>query len=191
MLRRPVSLFVLSLVVAGCASSGDRHADRHARSAAIAHPALMADRAVAVLVPTAGNSAHGTVQFFEHAGSVVITADIRGLDPGGTHAWHIHEYGDLRSDDGTATGSHYNPEGHPHGLPYDDHRHAGDFGNLRADQDGRAVVNMTVTNITILGARNPIAGRAIIVHAQPDDGGQPTGNAGARIAQGVIGITNR
>ncbi|NNF43019.1 MAG: superoxide dismutase family protein, partial [Phycisphaerales bacterium] len=67
-------------------------------------------------------------------------------------------------------------------------RHAGDFGNLVADATGRAHKVITVENITIAGTRNPIVGRGVIVHAKMDDGGQPTGNAGARIAQGVIGI---
>ncbi|MEW6160540.1 MAG: superoxide dismutase family protein [Verrucomicrobiota bacterium] len=45
-------------------------------------------------------------------------------------------------------------------------------------------------NISIAGTKNPIIGRSVIVHAKPDDGGQPVGNAGARIACGVIGIAN-
>jgi Cu-Zn family superoxide dismutase len=73
-----------------------------------------------------------------------------------------------------------------HGLPPGDLRHAGDLGNLTADAEGRALYTITVTNITIRGAKNPIDGRAVIVHAKVDDGGQPVGNAGGRVACGVI-----
>ena len=51
-----------------------------------------------------------------------------------------------------------------------------------------ATLAPTGLNISVAGAKNPVLGRAIIVHAKPDDGGQPVGNAGARIAQGVIGV---
>lgn len=145
-------------------------------------------RAVVVLVPTAGNQARGTLTFEQDGESVRVTADVQGLTPNGRHAYHIHEFGDLRSDDGSAAGSHYNPEGHEHGLPDQEERHAGDFGNLEANAEGRAQKTITVKNVTIGGPMNPIIGRAVIVHTDPDDGGQPTGNAGGRIAQGVIGI---
>lgn len=121
-------------------------------------------------------------------GKVKIVADISGLTANGKHAIHIHEFGDISAADGTATGGHYNPEGHDHGLPDSKMRHAGDFGNLEADADGKAKFELTVDNLTLNGAKNPILGRGMIIHAGPDDGGQPTGNAGARIAQGVIGV---
>ena len=71
-----------------------------------------------------------------------------------------------------------------------DQRHAGDLGNLQADNDGKVRYEISVKNITIAGTKNPIIGRGVIVHAKPDDGGQPVGNAGARIACGVIGVGN-
>jgi len=89
-----------------------------------------------------------------------------------------------------SAGGHYNPEGHQHGLPDSENRHAGDLGNVQADSEGKAHYEITVSNISIQGPRNPILGRAVIVHAKPDDGGQPVGNAGARIACGVIGVAN-
>src|SRR5207247_6522143 len=92
--------------------------------------------------------------------------------------------------DATSAGGHYNPEGHQHGLPESADRHAGDLGNVEADKDGKAHYEITLNNVTILGAKNPILGRGVIVHAKVDDGGQPVGNAGARIACGVIGVAN-
>ena len=147
-------------------------------------------QAVAVLHPTAGQHCHGVVRFTQDGDSVKVVADLEGLTPGQKHAFHIHQYGDCSSSDGMSAGGHYNPEGHQHGLPDTDNRHAGDLGNVPADDQGKAHYELTVNNLSIMGAKNPIIGRGVIVHAKVDDGGQPVGNAGARIACGVIGIAN-
>jgi len=142
----------------------------------------------AVMMPTEGNTAHGTIHFKTTKKGVHITGTFTGLSANAHHAIHIHEFGDLTANDGTATGGHYNPEGHDHGLLDQEHRHAGDLGNLKTDADGNATIDLHVSNITLAHMNNPIIGRGVIIHAKKDDGGQPTGNAGARIAQGVIGI---
>ncbi|BDS06478.1 hypothetical protein NT6N_15180 [Oceaniferula spumae] len=167
----------------------DGHAD-HGHSHDHAHHAVQdVKQLVAVLTPTSGNTANGTLIFTAKAdGKVEIVAEVSGLKPNAKHAFHIHEFGDIRAKDGTATGGHYNPEGHDHALPDKAKRHAGDLGNLEADAEGKAKLTIVVDNISLFGKKNPIVGRAIIVHVGEDDGGQPTGNAGARIAQGVIGI---
>ena len=82
-----------------------------------------------------------------------------------------------------------------HGMPIEvqvgkEMRHAGDLGNLTADNDGKAHYEITVSNISVAGMKNPIIGRGVIVHAKVDDGSQPVGNAGGRIACGVIGVAN-
>jgi superoxide dismutase, Cu-Zn family len=147
-------------------------------------------QAVAVLHATVGQQCHGVVRFIQDGDSVKVVADLEGLTPGQKHAFHIHQYGDCSAPDGMSAGGHYNPEGHQHGLPDADNRHAGDLGNLQGDADGKAHYEITVNNVSILGQKNPILGRGVIVHAKPDDGGQPVGNAGARIACGVIGVAN-
>lgn len=144
--------------------------------------------AVAVLSPTQGNKVKGVVKFTQQGDSVKVVATIEGLTPGQKHAMHIHANGDCSSTDGSSAGGHYNPENHPHALPEKDMRHAGDLGNVQADQSGKAKYEITVKNITIMGGKNPIAGRGVIVHAKADDGGQPSGNAGGRIACGVVGV---
>lgn len=149
-----------------------------------------ANRLVAVIHPTQGNQCHGLVMFNPTNNGVHVTAEIGGLQPNQKHGIHIHEWGDCSKPDGTSAGGHYNPQGHQHGLPNQDKRHAGDLGNLQADSNGPAHYELTVTNISLDGARNPILGRAVIVHEERDDGGQPSGNAGARIACGVIAIAN-
>jgi Cu-Zn family superoxide dismutase len=147
-------------------------------------------QAVAVLHSTTGQHCHGVVHFTQDGDSLKVVADLEGLAPDQKHAFHIHQYGDCTSSDGMSAGGHYNPEGHQHGLPDSEKRHAGDLGNVQADSEGKAHYEITVSNISIQGQKNPILGRAVIVHAKPDDGGQPVGNAGTRIACGVIGVAN-
>jgi Cu-Zn family superoxide dismutase len=148
------------------------------------------NQAIAVLYPTSGSQCHGVVRFTQDGDSVKVVADVEGLTPNQQHAIHIHEYGDASKPDGMSAGGHYNPEKHPHGLPDTENRHAGDLGNLPADADGKAHYEITVNNISVMGDHNPIVGRSVVVHAKMDNGGQPTGNAGGRIACGVIGIAS-
>jgi superoxide dismutase, Cu-Zn family len=145
------------------------------------------NEAVAVLHPTQGNHVTGVLRFTQTTGGVRIVGDLEGLTPNARHAIHIHEFGDCSSSDGTSAGSHYNPQGHPHALPDEPRRHAGDLGNLIADGSGKAHVELTLGIASLVGP-NPILGRAVIVHANPDDGSQPVGNAGGRLACGVIGV---
>ncbi|MGN6371068.1 MAG: superoxide dismutase family protein [Phycisphaerae bacterium] len=146
--------------------------------------------AVAVLYPTKGNSASGTITFSKNPnGGLHIHGTITGLDPNSTHAFHIHEFGDASSTDGMSAGGHYNPEHHPHGGPNSPQHHAGDLGNVTADASGSATVDLDDPDLSIAGLKDPIIGRAVVLHAKPDDlVSQPVGNAGGRIAVGVIGI---
>jgi Cu-Zn family superoxide dismutase len=143
---------------------------------------------IAVLHPTEGNEAHGWVSFADAEDGVQIEIHIEGLEPDSKHGLHIHQYGDCSAPDGTSAGGHYNPEGHDHGLPGQTDRHAGDLGNITADEGGVVHHGLVVDNITLAGLHNPIIGRGVILHAQPDTGAQPVGEAGARMACGVIGI---
>ncbi|MDE0959980.1 MAG: superoxide dismutase family protein [Planctomycetota bacterium] len=181
-------LMVLITLSSGC----NRQADFPAIPAAndqMMQMNLVGQTLVAVMNPTAGNQARGNVTFTTLKNGILVEANIAGLTPG-DHAIHIHQYGDLRLENGKGTGGHYNPEGHAHALPATDMRHAGDLGNLSADADGNASYSITISNVTLDGAHNPIIGRGVIIHAKVDDGGQPTGNAGARVSQGTIGYAN-
>lgn len=146
---------------------------------------------VAVLSPTEGNQTAGVVTFRPlDEGKVEVEAKLTGLPANSKHAIHIHQYGDLTSKDGKSAGDHYNPMGYQHALPDKKNRHAGDFGNLESDQNGNASFKLIVDNISLAGRLNPVIGRGVVVHAKPDDGSQPSGNAGDRIAVGVIGVRN-
>ena len=145
--------------------------------------------AVSVMIPTEGQMVTGVVTFVEVTGGVRVKADIIGLSPG-PHGIHIHQYGDCRSEDGRLAGGHFNPENQSHEAPDVTHRHAGDLGNIVADQNGNADLDIVNPLISLQGT-NGIVGRSVVVHAQADDfTTQPDGGSGERLACGTIGIAH-
>ena len=148
-------------------------------------PAVPVVKATAVLSPTKGNTVAGLVTFTKVEGGVKIVADVTGLTPG-KHGFHIHEFGDCSAPDGASAGGHFNPSHGEHGAPDAATRHAGDFGNLEADEAGKAHYERVDSVISLEGA-DSIIGHGVIVHEKADDlKTQPTGNAGPRVACGVI-----
>src|SRR5690606_25924262 len=105
----------------------------------------------------------------------------------GMHGFHIHETGDCSAPDASSAGAHFAPQGNPHGSPtMEEPHHAGDMGNIRADDNGVAMVQLTFDTLS-LESPNSIVGKAVIIHAQVDDlQTQPSGNAGDPVACGVI-----
>ena len=138
--------------------------------------------------PTQGNQVRGFVTFTSVTGGVRIEANITGLTPG-RHGFHVHQWGDVSAADGRSAGGHFDPHGTEHALPAGEPRHVGDLGNLEADDSGIARYERVDSQLAFSGP-NSIVGRGLIIHALEDDGGQPTGNAGARVAMGVIGIAD-
>ena len=152
-----------------------------------ADTAKKANMAVCQLYATQGNTVTGVVTFTQTSTGVKVVADLKGLTKG-KHGFHIHECGDCTSADGTSAGGHFNPEMKSHGSPTDAVHHAGDLGNIVADENGNAHLEYTDATISLYGSLS-IIGRSIIVHKSEDDmKTQPTGNAGARVACGVIGV---
>ena len=150
---------------------------------------MVMDVMEAKIAPTQGNHCNGTVDFIgQKDGSVKVVVDLQAMEPNTEHAIHLHEIGDCSAPDAMSAGAHYNPEHKPHGLPPAEDRHAGDFGNFTTDKDGKVHYEITVTTVTMATSRNPVLGKAVIVHANKDDGSQPAGNAGARIACGVVEV---
>jgi Cu-Zn family superoxide dismutase len=144
-------------------------------------------KAVATLSPTKDSKVSGEVTFTKIEGGVKVSAHFSGL-AAGTHGFHIHEFGDCSAPDATSAGGHFNPGAHKHGGPKDADHHAGDLGNIEAGADGTATLEATDATITMEGP-DGIVGRGVIVHANADDfKTQPTGNAGGRVACGVIGV---
>jgi len=141
--------------------------------------------AVAVLNPTQGSIAQGTIYFSRATDGVRLDGEITGLKPG-RHGFHIHERGDCSAPDAASAGGHFNPTGMPHAAPYEVKRHMGDLGNIVADASGIAKFSQ-VDHAAKLEGPNSIIGHAVIIHADPDDfKTQPAGNAGKRVACGVI-----
>jgi len=152
----------------------------------MAAPAVQ--KAICILYPTQGNTAHGTITFTKAGRGVRVVADLEGLSKG-KHGIHIHEFGDCSAPDGSSAGGHFNPEGKSHGSPMEMSRHMGDLGNIEADETGKAHMDYIDPMLTLEGEHS-IIGRSVILHKNEDDlKSQPTGNAGPRIACGVIGIS--
>lgn len=149
-------------------------------------------KAFVFLQGTSGVSGNVTLSQPSCTEPVFIEVNIVGLEPG-KHGFHIHEKGDL-SDGCTSTGGHYNPDKVTHGGPNDQVRHVGDLGNVVADENGIAKTSFSDTVVSLFGSYS-VLGRAFVVHAGVDDFGKTnhpdslkTGNAGGRLACGVIGI---
>lgn len=144
-------------------------------------------KAICVMTPTEGNEVKGLITFTQKEGGILIEADIEGLTEG-KHGFHIHEWGDISKSDGTSAGGHFNPDHAEHAGPEHAIRHAGDLGNITADENGNAHYEQVDSLISFAGKHN-IIGRSVIIHVGEDDlVSQPTGDAGGRVAQGVIGV---
>ncbi len=145
--------------------------------------------AKAELAPASKSKVKGTIEFKEVDGGVEVTANVEGLKAG-DHAYHVHEKGDCSAPDATSAGGHFNPSNHKHGAPDAEEHHEGDFGNLTAGKDGKATKTFVMKGITLADGPTSIVGKGFIVHEKKDDfKTQPTGNAGGRIACGVITLT--
>ena len=144
-------------------------------------------RAICILKPMSKSNVKGTIWFVQTGHKVMIKGEVTGLKEG-KHGFHIHEFGDLTDAKGMSTGGHFNPTNKKHGKPSDEERHVGDLGNIVADKDGKAKINMTDTVISLHG-KHSIVGRAVVIHEDEDDFGQPVGHAGNRLAAGVVGLT--
>ena len=144
-------------------------------------------KAIAVVFPAKEKTVRGVITFTQTEKGVSVVAHLEGLTPG-KHGFHVHEFGDCSAPDFTSAGGHFNPTQMAHGAPTDHTRHSGDLGNIVADEKGVAMLEWTDPMMQLSGP-NSIIGRAVIVHVKEDDlKTQPTGNAGAREACGVIGI---
>ena len=173
------SIVIFLVIIVGAAFMAERFYQKNCQPS-VTH-------GMAVVYPTKGNTASGVVEFWQQDDGVRITATIEGLTPG-KHGFHVHEFGNCACDDAICAGGHYNPTGAQHGGPDDTNRHVGDFGNLVANEQGIAKYDHVDTYVKLNGPYSVI-GRAVIIHADPDDlVSQPTGNAGARVGCGVIGI---
>jgi superoxide dismutase, Cu-Zn family len=175
-----------AVVLAACASSPRPSASPEP---AAAPSASTAAKAVAHLAGASGSLVSGTLAFVPMGSGVHVNGEIGGLAPGSSHGFHIHETGDCSAADASSAGGHFNPTASAHGRAGTPAHHAGDIDNIVADAGGVAHVDAHLSGVSLGGAGNDIVGRAVVVHAAPDDyQSQPSGNSGARIACGVIAV---
>ena len=131
----------------------------------------------------------GTAKLKETPQGVSLALEVSNLPPG-VHGFHIHAVGKCEPPGFTSAGGHFNPEGKKHGWENPEGHHAGDLHNLTVDANGKAKVKVVVTGVTLGDGPNSLfqpQGTALVIHASPDDNKtDPAGNAGARIACGVI-----
>jgi len=152
----------------------------------------------AVLAPTkpgasaqiesrSGSTVTGQATFTQRRDSLILHLELSSLSPGSEHGLHIHEKGDCSAPDAQSAGGHFNPDGAVHGHAGLGAHHAGDLGAVVADSQGRVSEDLDLHDLTLTPGPHGIVGRSIVVHRDRDDYvSQPAGNAGPRIACGVI-----
>ncbi|MEW6296618.1 MAG: superoxide dismutase family protein [Thermodesulfobacteriota bacterium] len=152
-----------------------------------AAPNLRAESAAVQLVNTEGDRV-GEAKLTQTPHGVLIALDLSKAPPG-THALHIHEVGKCEPPFESA-GEHFNPFGKQHGFLDEKGRHAGDLPNIHVPQSGELTVEVLATRVTLREGENRLFdddGSALVIHEQADDyRSDPAGDAGARIACGVI-----
>ena len=153
---------------------------------------MMAE-AICVLTNVTIKKIKGYILFNEEDKKTKITVKVSGLPPG-KHGFHIHKSGDLR-DPCASLCSHYNPKNKNHGDIHDKERHVGDLGNITANKKG-IVHTVIYDKLVKLRGKYSVIGRSVVIHGKEDDLGKGgnaeslrTGNAGSRIACGVIGYS--
>ena len=145
-------------------------------------------RAFAKLDARSASAVQGTATFTESGSQVALTLNVTGATPG-EHGAHLHAIGDCSAADATSAMGHWNPDTTMmHGLPAATSHHMGDLGNFTVAADGTGQLTFTGDWSIGTGEPNDILEKAIIVHANVDDGTTqtPPGNAGARVACGVV-----
>ena len=155
-------------------------------------PALLsaANGRAVISATSTGVPVAGTVKLSDTPKGLHVVVNMSAA-PAGQHALHIHEFGSC-DDSGKAAGSHYNPEGHPHGNVLKDgfaHAHPGDLGNITINADGTGTLDAVLPKVTLAEGKYTVGGRAFILHEKVDDFSQPVGNAGGRIGCGPIILT--
>ena len=148
----------------------------------------MTNKTVVNLDSKSNSNASGVITIWETKDSIKVTANIKNLKPNSEHGFHIHEKGDCSAKDAKSAGGHFSPETSKHGSPDNMHHHLGDMGNLESDASGNATKTIVIKKLNISqNDKFSVKGKAFIVHQDQDDmTSQPSGNAGARIACGVI-----
>lgn len=131
----------------------------------------------------------GTVKLTQTPHGVLLTGNLAHLRPG-VHAIHFHAVGKCEAPTFSSAGGHFNPTHKAHGFEVPAGMHAGDMANLVVPKSGRIRFQILNPNVTLDSGPTRLRdadGSALVVHAKADDyKSQPSGDAGARVACGVI-----
>ena len=179
-------LFLAGGIVLAAGTLASAQAPPGRKAPRLAPKAAPTQAALAKLEGKSGSQAGGDAEFSQEEGKVTLRLLVKNAPPG-VHAVHIHEKGDCSDPEAKSAGAHWNPADVKHGK-WGDTCHLGDIGNVDVNEHGEGILLLTTDLWTIGGdPASDILGKSVIVHAQPDDfETQPTGNAGGRIACGVI-----
>ena len=186
--RHHLLAIAAACALAACSTTGEKAPPPMSSPTPATPVTSAAESATVNLASASGSLVSGKLSIVPMGDGVHITGEIGGLGGDKSHAIHVHEKGDCSAADASSAGGHFNPTGSAHGRAGTATHHAGDMDNILANAQGVAAIDIHLAGVTLGGgAANDIAGRAVIVHAAPDDyQSQPAGNAGARVACGVI-----
>lgn len=181
------------LVLSACGGNDEDEKEEQSNDNSAAEPEESATDEDEVLVSLNNTDGHvvATATLTEDDAGVHIKLEGEDL-PEGTHAFHIHEKGACEAPDFESAGGHYNPTDDNHGKDDSEGPHAGDFDNIKVAEDGTVNEEITTDKVTLeKGKENTLYtddGTSLVIHADDDDyKSQPSGDAGDRIACGVIG----
>lgn len=160
--------------------------------AAIASPAFAGTHgghhATADIVDAQGQT-RGTAMLSQDKDGIHVDVKGRGL-PAGVHAVHVHTIGTCTGPDFTSAGGHWNPGHKQHGAENPAGAHMGDMPNMTVAANGSGELKAVIKGAMLSGGDAPLFdadGAAVVIHAAADDyKTDPTGNAGGRLACGVL-----